>query len=154
MTVLPVPDEDMLAQASAEAADAKDAFVVDLEGYEGPLHLLLDLARYDDRSQSSGGGRTFGRAHVAVTGVETLRKQPAKRYLHARQSLAVEIEVVYVDVSALVRPGYVGANHPGGCAAPSTRKRAPIATRCSRPAQARVCRRLRIRTGRESHRGA
>jgi segregation and condensation protein A len=45
MTVLPVPDEDMLAQASAEAADAKDAFVVDLEGYEGPLHLLLDLAR-------------------------------------------------------------------------------------------------------------
>lgn len=45
MTVLPVPDEDMLAQASAEAADAKDAFRVDLEGYEGPLHLLLDLAR-------------------------------------------------------------------------------------------------------------
>jgi len=45
MTVLPVPDEDMLAQASAEAADARDAFVVDLEGYEGPLHLLLDLAR-------------------------------------------------------------------------------------------------------------
>lgn len=45
MTVLPVPDDDMLAQASAEAADAKDAFVVDLEGYEGPLHLLLDLAR-------------------------------------------------------------------------------------------------------------
>ncbi len=45
MTVLPVPDEDMLAQASAEAADAKDAFVVDLDGYEGPLHLLLDLAR-------------------------------------------------------------------------------------------------------------
>ena len=45
MTVLPVPDQDMLAQASAEAADAKDAFRVDLEGYEGPLHLLLDLAR-------------------------------------------------------------------------------------------------------------
>jgi segregation and condensation protein A len=45
MTVLPVPDEDMLAQASAEAADAKEAFVVDLDGYEGPLHLLLDLAR-------------------------------------------------------------------------------------------------------------
>jgi segregation and condensation protein A len=45
MTVLTVPDEDMLAQASAEAADAKDAFVVDLDGYEGPLHLLLDLAR-------------------------------------------------------------------------------------------------------------
>lgn len=45
MTVLPVSDEDMLAQASAEAADAKDAFRVDLDGYEGPLHLLLDLAR-------------------------------------------------------------------------------------------------------------
>jgi segregation and condensation protein A len=45
MTVLPVPDEDMLSQAAAEAADAKDAFRVDLEGYEGPLHLLLDLAR-------------------------------------------------------------------------------------------------------------
>jgi len=38
-------DEDMLAQAAAEAADARDAFRVDLEGYEGPLHLLLDLAR-------------------------------------------------------------------------------------------------------------
>lgn len=45
MTVLPVENEDMLAQAAAEAADAKDAFVVDLEGYEGPLHMLLDLAR-------------------------------------------------------------------------------------------------------------
>ena len=45
MAVLPVPDDDMLAQAAAEAADATDAFVVDLEGYEGPLHLLLDLAR-------------------------------------------------------------------------------------------------------------
>jgi segregation and condensation protein A len=38
-------DEDMLAQAAAEAADARDAFRVDLEGYEGPLHLLLELAR-------------------------------------------------------------------------------------------------------------
>lgn len=45
MTVHPVSDDDMLAQAAAEAADAKDAFVVDLDGYEGPLHLLLDLAR-------------------------------------------------------------------------------------------------------------
>lgn len=45
MTVLPVENEDMLAQAAAEAADAKDAFRVDLDGYEGPLHLLLDLAR-------------------------------------------------------------------------------------------------------------
>jgi segregation and condensation protein A len=41
------PDEDMLAAAEAGAADAdaRDAFRVDLEGYEGPLHLLLDLAR-------------------------------------------------------------------------------------------------------------
>lgn len=45
MTVIPVENDDMLAQAAAEAADAKDAFRVDLEGYEGPLHLLLDLAR-------------------------------------------------------------------------------------------------------------
>lgn len=43
MTAL--PDEDMLAEAQAEAADAKDAFRVDLDGYEGPLHLLLELAR-------------------------------------------------------------------------------------------------------------
>jgi len=45
MTVIPVENDDMLAQAAAEAADAKDAFRVDLDGYEGPLHLLLDLAR-------------------------------------------------------------------------------------------------------------
>ncbi len=44
MSVIPVENEDMLAQAAAEAADAKDAFTVDLDGYEGPLHLLLDLA--------------------------------------------------------------------------------------------------------------
>ena len=43
MTAL--PDEDMLAEAQAEAADAKNAFRVDLDGYEGPLHLLLELAR-------------------------------------------------------------------------------------------------------------
>jgi segregation and condensation protein A len=40
-------DEDMLAQAAGEAADADNAsaFRVALDGYEGPLHLLLDLAR-------------------------------------------------------------------------------------------------------------
>ncbi len=40
-------DEDMLAQAEAGAADAdgKNAFLVDLDGFEGPLHLLLELAR-------------------------------------------------------------------------------------------------------------
>jgi len=32
---------------SAEAEDARneDAFIVDTEGYEGPLHMLLDMAR-------------------------------------------------------------------------------------------------------------
>jgi segregation and condensation protein A len=42
-----MPDEDMLAQAEAGAADADsaNAFRVDLDGYEGPLHLLLELAR-------------------------------------------------------------------------------------------------------------
>lgn len=45
MTVIPRSDDSMLSQAAAEAADAADAFRVDLEGYEGPLHLLLDLAR-------------------------------------------------------------------------------------------------------------
>lgn len=41
------PEEDMLAQAAGEAADADNAsaFRVALDGYEGPLHLLLDLAR-------------------------------------------------------------------------------------------------------------
>jgi segregation and condensation protein A len=39
--------EDMLAQAGADAADAdaRNTFRVDIEGFEGPLHLLLDLAR-------------------------------------------------------------------------------------------------------------
>ncbi len=31
--------------SAAEAVDAREAFVVDLEGYEGPLHVLLALAR-------------------------------------------------------------------------------------------------------------
>jgi len=31
--------------SAAEQADAREAFVVDLEGYEGPLHVLLALAR-------------------------------------------------------------------------------------------------------------
>ncbi|MBI2260812.1 MAG: segregation/condensation protein A, partial [Caulobacterales bacterium] len=31
--------------AAVEQADEHDAFVVDLEGYEGPLHVLLALAR-------------------------------------------------------------------------------------------------------------
>ena len=39
--------EDMLAQAGADAvdADARNTFRVDIDGFEGPLHLLLDLAR-------------------------------------------------------------------------------------------------------------
>jgi segregation and condensation protein A len=42
-----LPEEDLLNQAQALAADADAAiaFRVDLDGYEGPLHLLLDLAR-------------------------------------------------------------------------------------------------------------
>ncbi|MBI1339644.1 segregation/condensation protein A [bacterium] len=38
---------DLLADAETEAQDAegRDAFVVDVDGYEGPLHLLLALAR-------------------------------------------------------------------------------------------------------------
>jgi segregation and condensation protein A len=38
---------DLLLQASAEMADVdeRNAFLLDLEGFEGPLHLLLDLAR-------------------------------------------------------------------------------------------------------------
>ena len=31
--------------AAVDDADAAEAFVVDLEGYEGPLHVLLALAR-------------------------------------------------------------------------------------------------------------
>lgn len=31
--------------AAAQEVDARDAFVVDLDGYEGPLHVLLALAR-------------------------------------------------------------------------------------------------------------
>lgn len=40
-------EDDMLSQATAGAADADadNAFVVDIEGFEGPLHLLLELAR-------------------------------------------------------------------------------------------------------------
>jgi len=30
---------------AAEQVDAREAFVVDLDGYEGPLHVLLALAR-------------------------------------------------------------------------------------------------------------
>ena len=45
MTAL--PEEDLLAQAEAGAADAdgRNAFRVDIDGFEGPLHLLLELAR-------------------------------------------------------------------------------------------------------------
>jgi segregation and condensation protein A len=41
------PDDDLVRAAAAEAADADagDAFHIDVEGFEGPLHLLLDLAR-------------------------------------------------------------------------------------------------------------
>lgn len=31
--------------AEAEEADAQDRFIIDTEGYEGPLHILLDMAR-------------------------------------------------------------------------------------------------------------
>lgn len=37
--------QPILDFSSAEQVDAREAFVVDLEGYEGPLHVLLALAR-------------------------------------------------------------------------------------------------------------
>jgi len=40
-------DEDLLSSAAHDAAeaDARNAFLVDVDGFEGPLHLLLELAR-------------------------------------------------------------------------------------------------------------
>ena len=38
-------DPDFVDLARAADEEGKDGFLVDLEGYEGPLHLLLDLAR-------------------------------------------------------------------------------------------------------------
>lgn len=40
----PATAMDVLS-AEAEEARAEDAFIVDTEGYEGPLHMLLDMAR-------------------------------------------------------------------------------------------------------------
>jgi segregation and condensation protein A len=39
------PDEDILSSALREASEAGTGFVVDLDGFEGPLHVLLALAR-------------------------------------------------------------------------------------------------------------
>lgn len=40
-------DDDLLSSAAHDAAeaDARNAFLVDVDGFEGPLHLLLELAR-------------------------------------------------------------------------------------------------------------
>jgi len=37
--------EDMKFDAASEAADEGEGLVLDLDGYGGPLHLLLELAR-------------------------------------------------------------------------------------------------------------
>ena len=37
--------EDLSFEAADDAADDVDALVLDIDGYEGPLHLLLELAR-------------------------------------------------------------------------------------------------------------
>ena len=37
--------EDAVTFEAAEAADAGETLVLDLDGFEGPLHVLLDLAR-------------------------------------------------------------------------------------------------------------
>lgn len=38
-------EEDLFFEASDAAEDSDDALLLDIDGYEGPLHLLLDLAR-------------------------------------------------------------------------------------------------------------
>ena len=38
-----LPDLDF--DAAQDAADAGEALIIDLDGYEGPLHVLLALAR-------------------------------------------------------------------------------------------------------------
>ena len=37
--------EDMKFDAAAEAADDGEGLILDMDGYGGPLHLLLELAR-------------------------------------------------------------------------------------------------------------
>jgi len=38
-------EEDVRFEASQDAQETREAFIVDIEGWEGPLHLLLHLAR-------------------------------------------------------------------------------------------------------------
>ena len=40
-----LPDPALEFEAAAEAAEAGEALVIDVDGYEGPLHVLLALAR-------------------------------------------------------------------------------------------------------------
>jgi len=81
-------DEEMLSQASAGAADADNAhaFRVDVDGYEGPLHLLLDLARKQ-------------RVDLAKISILNLADQYLT-YIRTAQDLRVDLAADYLLMAA------------------------------------------------------
>jgi segregation and condensation protein A len=81
-----MPDEDMLNQALAADADSANAFRVDLDGYEGPLHLLLDLARRQ-------------KVDLAKISILNLADQYLD-YIHQARDLRVDLAADYLLMAA------------------------------------------------------
>ncbi|GHA82688.1 segregation/condensation protein A [Algimonas arctica] len=79
-------EEDLFFDASDAAEDSEDALLLDIDGFEGPLHLLLELAR---------------KQKVDLARVSIL--ELAEQYLHfikTAQDLRIELAADYLVMAA------------------------------------------------------
>lgn len=79
-------EEDLFFDASDAAADSEDALLLDIDGFEGPLHLLLELAR---------------KQKVDLARVSIL--ELSEQYLHfikTAQDLRIELAADYLVMAA------------------------------------------------------
>ena len=74
--------EDLQFEAADDAADVGEGLLVDIDGYEGPLHLLLELARKQKVDLARISILALAEQYIAfIKAVENLRIELAADYL-------------------------------------------------------------------------
>ena len=80
-------EEDLFFEASEAAEESDAALLLDIDGFEGPLHLLLDLARKQKVDLARSEERRVGKG-VDLGGRRSIKKKKKRQKKNTKQVLS------------------------------------------------------------------
>jgi len=96
--------EDLAFEAADDAADVGEGLLLDIDGYEGPLHLLLELARKQKVDLARISILALAEQYLAfIKAAENLRIELAADYLVMASWLAYRLEAMRRAADGLFR---------------------------------------------------